>query len=631
MIVFKTRVAQIFYALLCVMGLYSIERLFFFVFNLQVFSDVEITEIFFSFIHGLRFDMATLTMLNIPIILLSLVPRKILPDFIYRPLTLASFMILNLPSLLANLGDIEYYKFTGRRSTAEIFDFHNEAQAQFGQFVFNYWHITLISIIVIFLFQYVVRKIFRQEPQSIHPVGYPFLFLAVIAFCVIGFRGGTQKKTIKSSHAYTSPHEQTGHLTLNTGFTLIQSFYNDGIKEFRFFESDQEAFNLLSKGATLSPNPAAPKDNVVILILESLATEFWGHANPYPGHTPFLDQLAKKSIFYKHHYANARRSIEALPAILFGIPSLMKRPLAISNYQTNNLNSFVHTLHDENYHTSFFHGAPKGTMYFDMIINRAGVQDYYPYERYPGGKEDFDGKWGIFDEPFLQFMASKLNEFPEPFFSSVFTISTHQPYTVPEVHKDRFPEGSLEIHKSVRYVDYSVEQFFKRIEKSPWFKNTLFIITADHTQMSESEHYGHTLGRFMVPLMFYHPTRDLSSFQTEEVAQHVDIFPTVLDYLGLSTEQVPLFGRSLWSPSKREREALLYLGQDTLLVRKEHYLQFNPNSDEKSYLFSIEDKDKDTRLNKEFPEKTRQMIQRNKAYLQYHHNGLIKNQLYLKK
>jgi hypothetical protein len=94
---------------------------------------------------------------------------------------------------------------------------------------------------------------------------------------------------------------------------------------------------------------------------------------------------------------------------------------------------------------------------------------------------------------------------------------------------------------------------------------------------------------------------------------------------------VPLFGRSLWSPSKREREALLYLGQDTLLVRKEHYLQFNPNSDEKSYLFSIEDKDKDTRLNKEFPEKTRQMIQRNKAYLQYHHNGLIKNQLYLKK
>lgn len=629
MFILKTRVAYLFYALCLLMGLFSLERLLFYLLNFQVFDDVAGLEIFFSFIHGLRFDAATLVMLNIPLILLALIPQKILPNFIYRPLNITAFFILNLPTLLANLGDIEYYKYTGRRSTAEVFDFREEAQAQFAQFIVNFWHITLLSVIFIFVFQYFARKILRQRAQTTPMLIYPFVFVAVIGLCVVGFRGGTQKKTIKSSHAYTTAHEQTGHLTLNTGFTLIQSFYNDGIQRFDFFKNDQQAVKEIARGAKLKSKKDASKDNVVILILESLATEFWGYANPYPGHTPFLDQLAEKSKFYKYHYANARRSIEALPAILFGIPSLMKRPLAISNYQTNNLNSFVHVLNDHDYHTSFFHGAPKGTMYFDMIVKRAGVQDYYPYERYPGNDEDFDGKWGIFDEPFLQFMAKKLDEFPQPFFSSVFTISTHQPYTVPDKHKDRFPKGSLDIHQSVRYVDYSVEQFFKKIEKSPWYKDTLFIITADHTQMSESEHYDHTLGRSMVPLMFYHPSKDLNSFQTDEVAQHVDIFPTVLDYLGLSTQQVPLFGRSLWGPNEREREALLYLGHDALLVRKDHYLQFKPDSDKRSYLFSLQDKHKKSALNEEKPEETKQMIQRSKAYFQYHNNGLIKNRLYL--
>ena len=222
-------------------------------------------------------------------------------------------------------------------------------------------------------------------------------------------------------------------------------------------------------------------------------------------------------------------------------------------------------------------------MYFNSIAGLAGLEKSYPLESYPGPSSDHDNAWGIFDGPFLQFMAHNLATYPQPFFSTVFTLTSHQPYEVPPQYKGRFPPGTLEAHETVGYVDYAVKRFFETVKKMPWFKNTLFVITGDHTQMSASEHYNTTLGRFMVPLLLYHPGRELPPADTDRVTDHTDILPSIIDYLGLPyRKQLPLFGRSVFDHRTNRGKALLHMTGNYWIVDNDYFLQYN--SDHKTAL-----------------------------------------------
>ena len=342
------------------------------------------------------------------------------------------------------------------------------------------------------------------------------------------------------------------------------------------------------------------------------------------GLPPFLDELSKKGLLFKNNFANGRRSIEALPSILFGIPSLMDIVVAKSAYQSNKWYGLGTVFKEAGYHTSFFHGAKKGTMYFDAISSMAGIENYYPLERYPNHKEDFDGHWGIYDELFLQYMVSELGSYAEPFFSVVFTISTHQPYQVPPDKLGVFPKGGLDIHESIGYVDYSVRKFFEEAKSKSWYENTLFVITADHTQMSASQHYNSTLGRYMVPLLFYYPGKKLDHKDLDRVTHHADIFPSILDFTGIKSPRL-LFGRSVFD-TQQEGEALFYLNGSFWIVQKDYFLQFIEATG-KSYLYEFYDRVQKNPIHNN-DKKHQELLLRLKAYIQYHRDGLIKNSLY---
>ena len=112
-------------------------------------------------------------------------------------------------------------------------------------------------------------------------------------------------------------------------------------------------------------------------------------------------------------------------------------------------------------------------MGFDNFAYAAGIDEYYGMNEYVKNK-DFDGNWGIFDEEFLQFYATKLNSFKEPFVSSVFTLSSHHPYTIPEKYKGKFRKGPLKILEAVSYSDFSLRQFFKTASKMSWYENKTY-------------------------------------------------------------------------------------------------------------------------------------------------------------
>jgi phosphoglycerol transferase MdoB-like AlkP superfamily enzyme len=156
------------------------------------------------------------------------------------------------------------------------------------------------------------------------------------------------------------------------------------------------------------------------------------------------------SIVFENAWSNGTKSIEGIPAILSSMPSWMDNPFINSLYCNNNTQSFPMLLKKEGYFSAFFHGGINGTMNFDAYSRNARFDKYYGKQEY-NNDADFDGYWGIWDEPFLQFVAKEIGTFKEPFFASIFTLSSHHPFNVPEKYKDLLPKGTLPIHQSVAY------------------------------------------------------------------------------------------------------------------------------------------------------------------------------------
>ena len=140
-----------------------------------------------------------------------------------------------------------------------------------------------------------------------------------------------------------------------------------------------------------------------------------------------------------------------MSSVLAGIPSL-KDAFTSSPYSNQKIQSIVSVSNEMGYDTSFFHGAPNGSMGFQGFGNILGFQHYYGKDEY-NNDADFDGMWAIWDEPFFQYFARTLNQKKSPFMATMFSASSHHPFKVPEKHQGKFKKGPLEIHAPIQYTD----------------------------------------------------------------------------------------------------------------------------------------------------------------------------------
>ncbi len=609
--------------LLLVVGVYSALRVLFFATHPSLFADASWSGLAGAFLHGLRFDLSAIAYTNAPFILLSLAPAAWQARPTVAAIQRALYLIPNAVAVLLMVGDTVYFDFTGTRLTFDLFDLKAEATNQIDQLLLNYAPFTLVAAVLIAVLWILYPRHRGHATSGRWLVAVPTTVL-VLGLTVLAARGGTQKKPLNPIHAFAGSDHALGVLTLNSVFTLIQSPLTQQITPATFYASDDAAEEVLAAPFGLTSR-VTPPQNVVVIILESFATEFWGAAGSTAGLTPFLDSLVPRGRFFAHNFANGRRSIDALPSILLGVPLLMSRSIALSPYQSNEWIGLGHLLDEAGYHTSMFHGAPKGTMYFDAIARMAGVREFYSLERYPAEwqQRDFDGHWGLFDEPFLRFAATELSKVPQPFFSTVFTISTHQPFRVPAALRDSLPAGTEEIHRSVRYVDQSLGRFFAVARQQPWFENTLFVITGDHTQSERGERFDTTLGRYMVPLLLYHPTRPLPPTDPLRITQHVDLLPTILDYTGVTPAEIPRFGRSVFSPA--EGEAILSSDGYYWLVRRDGVVQRDAAGTETIFPYAAEASMSPSAVSRTAPVA---LVSRLHAHVQHFNNSLLRNSFY---
>ena len=588
------------------MILFFISRLFFYIYNFGLFSDIGLWELIKIFIIGIRFDLSVICYFNLLFILIHLIPLGSI--IALRPVQLflkLYFVIVNGILVFGNLVDSIYFHFVQKRSTFDIFKFifvSDDVPTLLPGFIVDYWFVGIIWLIIIALAWIAYPKLNKQKLDKIAPVykkqkkgvhlAYKLLIMIVLlGLWLVGARGGIQLKPLSIIDA--SKHVSVGKmpLVLNTIFTVMTTFGHEELIEKIYFPKNQtEKIYPVSHKFNYHENEFNNK-NIVVLLLESFSKEYIGSLNNYKGYTPFLDSLMQHSLVLENAFANGLRSIDALPAIVTGIPALMDDPFITSVYNTNLTKSLVMILKEKGYYSAYFHGGTNGTMNFDGFAGYAGFDDYYGRFEY-NNDDDYDGYWGIYDEPFLQYMAYKLNSFNQPFFAFEFTLSSHYPYGIPEKHKGKFTEGTLKIHKVIRYADYALQQFFKAAKKMPWYNNTLFIIAADHPAQSEistnvddiedegqvlnqhlMSYYKNSSGRYAIPIIFFSPGDNSLKGKYSLTVQQTDIFPTILDYLNYD-EAFIAFGTSIFKDSA-QRVAIQYVNGLYQLTSGKYCLLFN--------------------------------------------------------
>jgi phosphoglycerol transferase MdoB-like AlkP superfamily enzyme len=318
--------------------------------------------------------------------------------------------------------------------------------------------------------------------------------------------------------------------------------------------------------------------------------------------------------------ANGRKSIDALPSILSGIPSI-NEPFVLTPYSSNRTNALPKLLKEKGYYTAFFHGAPNGSMGFSAYTKLAGIDYYYGKTEY-NNDADFDGMWGIWDEPFMQYMAKNLNNFKQPFFSAFFSTSSHHPFKVPEQYTGKFPKGPLEVQECIGYTDMALKKFFETASKMPWFKNTLFVLTADHATVSHFPEYQNAVGYYAIPILFYYPGGNLKG-KLDKTVQQIDIMPTVLNYLNYDK---PYFSYGFDAFDLQNDNFALNNNEGSYRLYWKDYVLFSDGKKTNGVYAFKKDRLLQHNLLGKLPEQS-EMEKRLKAFIQQYNNRMTQNQL----
>ena len=567
----------------------SLFRLVFLVKYWPIFQNHAAPELVRSLLYGLRFDISITLILLLPYWLTTWIPfletysmkAKVLKGIVLLPLV-AGFTIL--------FADLVYYGDAGRRLSYEVFRISSDIPSILG--IIRYYSLLLIGLgtLSIFFTIALVRLTHPlQEKTHAHTsrskkLACHFIYLVIV---IIGVRGGLQSKPLRPSFAYLIGDPVLAHLSLNPVYTVFYALKKGDIlipEVIPRNEAIQRVQDLVqSNGMTFknpkypllqSPDHEAPVSpnnlNIVIMILEGWPAKYIGVLGGQKGITPQFDRLAENGVLFKNFFAISHRSTNGIAATLCSLPTFEDMQIMNTSLEQNNYRCLGEILSEQGYSTLFMHGAKTGSFGLNAFSRLAGFKRYLGKEDFNPEKSEVDPTWGLFDHIALKHLNNELKNLSEPFGATWFSLTTHTPFHLPS-EKYRVTNKSSPDHElidTLKYADESLGNFFEEAENAPYFKNTIFIILADHTSGTVLKG---TKERQHIPCLIYSPSH-LSPQTIEAPGGQLDIVPTVLDLLKWQTPHHS-FGRSLMDSSLKNRFVFIdrggfqgwFRGEDLLL------------------------------------------------------------------
>ncbi|MBW8327990.1 MAG: LTA synthase family protein [Thiobacillus sp.] len=344
--------------------------------------------------------------------------------------------------------------------------------------------------------------------------------------------------SVWSMDARHGSNEYQKELSANGLYSLGYAFGNNEIDYFDFY-----ATRPLTVAAPAAALPrivsATPPKNIVIVTMESLSSSYMAHGGNTRGLTPNLDRLAGQGLFLANLHATGNRTVRGLEALSLAIPPLPGHSI-IWRKHNQNLETLGAVLADHGYVNRFMYG---GYARFDNMDAYFAGNHYQPIDRgqFPERHRSFGNIWGVADEHLYDYALEQMDRDAasgKPFLMHLMTTSNHTPFT--------FPEGRIDLPRgrpgAVKYSDWAVGRFIEQARSKPWFKDTVFVLVADHCASSKGR-VSLPPENYHIPAIVYSPAHVAPHIDTR-LASQIDLVPTVLDLLGLP-EHTRFMGRSV--------------------------------------------------------------------------------------
>lgn len=507
---FEYPVAKLVFRLLVVLLLFSISRWLIYLFNTEFFHHLSLREAFRLFFQGMRFDLVVIAYANIPMILLYCLPAKFIYNQVLQKIVNILFVFVNSVLVMLNMVDVIYFRFIGKRMTSELLQFFSNSfkniASVFGHVLTNYWYLLVLVLLFVLVLAVVGKRTkLVQQTEVITNRWYFIQWISFMVFSVLtplACRGGIQAKPIDQTTALRYADSQNVPIVLNTPFSIVKSTAGQVLPEVHRFDPEEMDFSPIHY--SLKPNrfvldslDYAP--NLMYIVLDGIGQEMISYYNPESRFqlTPFLDSLLTQSLTFNGR-ANGRRSVEALPALLSGVPSLMDLGFTSSPYSDKKMDALDLTLEQHGYHDSRL-----------------------------------------------------------PFAIMVYTLSSSNNDKDSDLPKESYLWSHFE--KKVYHTDCALRDIFEEASRQSWFDSTLFVITANH---SNTEHYqkdySNIWGMYSIPIAFFMPSR-IPAYRCEEIAQQIDLNVSILSALGVE-DTVFSFGRNVFD-SLSEPNFIAYINQ----------------------------------------------------------------------
>jgi phosphoglycerol transferase MdoB-like AlkP superfamily enzyme len=538
---------------------FALNRLLFLLYYSGLVSIEEpgFGEILSGFWHALRLDISTASyLLLIPFLLLlfrSLFNAR-WPDTankIYTSILIICYTLITV----GELGIYAEWKTKLHYKALHYLSHPGEVYNTASTADFFWLLIIFIALSAISIFAY-VRFFYLPIPKIRRSIIGTIVFIILIpGLLFLGIRGGIQEIPITQSQSYYSNYNILNNAAVNSGysftFSLIENYRFMKESPYQFYD-DEEALMMLKKINHVEKDSTinilkTRRPNIVILMLESWSADLIASLGGEEGITPEFEKLVDDGILFTRLYASGNRSEQAMSSIFGGFPATPITAITHNLDKVTKLPSLPEILKEEGYLTSFYFGGHLMYGGIKSYISIAGFEQVMEIYDFPDSIPR--GKLGVHDEFVFDYQLKELNSTPQPFFSVIFTLSSHSPYDQPMEKVLDWGGSENEYINSAYYTDKCLGEYFQKASQEAWFDNTLFVIVADHSHNSY-RHWPVTSPQYRhIPLLLYgNVIKDsLKGSKIDRLSSQADIPVSLAKQLQLNTDDFS-WSRNLFNP-----------------------------------------------------------------------------------
>ena len=523
-------------------GYFVLARLLFLLYESSLSFELGIKEWLLIFIHGLRMDLSSTGYILAIIGLLftfTSFTRGVWINRILKPLTII-FLILTSSIVIA---DLELYNNWGFRMDATPLLYitkPKEAMASTELWLTLILLIGTIGLIVLGIYMY--NRYIKNQVLKIERSGFyaPLILLVLTGSMILPIRGSIGIAPMNTGMVYFSENKFSNHASINVVWNVMHSvlYRNKRDKSYQFMEYEEAkeivaSLNVQNGESTKLLKSDRP--NIVLLILESFSSKVIGAVGGKWDATPNFNKLANEGLLFTNFYANGDRSDKGLVSILSGYPAQPTTSIMKTSAKTESLPSLFKSFNNIGYKTAFYYGGDTDFANMKSYFFNAGVQEIISDNNFDS--KLINSKWGVHDEYLFDRLYNDLIKEENSFFTTVFTLSSHDPFDVP---MNPVFEGNDRVTKfmnSVYYTDSCLGHFFDKIKETDVWNNTLFILVADHGSRRPGKSQNHEIDKFQIPMLWLGNVLSDSLKVNKKFGSHIDIPATILNQLSIDSEQ----------------------------------------------------------------------------------------------